>query len=289
MRSFLVTLALVSAATAQDRDFSKVEIKATHVAGSVWMLEGAGGNIAATVGDDGIALVDDQFAPLVPKIRAALAKQSPKPIRFVINTHWHFDHTGSNALMAETAAILAHENVRKRLASGGTVFGRKNEPAPPPALPVVTFAEGLTLHWNGEDIRVVHVHPGHTDGDSVVFFAKANVVHLGDDYVTIGFPIIDRDSGGSFRGLIAALDEVIPRLPEGAKIIPGHGPLSTVDDVKRWRATLADILAAVEKARQSGKKVDVSVLDPWAPTLGQGFVKAADLLETILQESKGPR
>ena len=289
MRALLLALSVSAAATAQMPDLSKVEIKATHVGGSVWMLEGSGGNIAATVGDDGVVIVDDQFAPLAPKIRAALAKQSPKPVRFVINTHWHFDHTGGNAVFAETAAILAHANVRKRLLTGGTIIGHDFPPSPPAALPVITFDQGLTLYWNGEEIRVLHLPPGHTDGDSAVLFTKAKVVHLGDDFVTYGFPVVDRAAGGSVRGLIAALDEILPQLPPDAKVIPGHGPLSTVADVKKFRATLADMVAAVERAQKSGKKVDASVLDPWTPALGHGFLKAEDFLQLILQDTPAVR
>src|SRR5207253_8118733 len=187
-------------AAAQQPDFSKVEIKATHVAGSVWMLEGSGGNIAVSSGEDGLVMVDDQFAPLLPKIKAALAKISPKPVRFLINTHWHFDHVGGNAGMAETAAILAHENVRKRMLVGGELMTFKIEPAEPRALPILTYQRDVTLWLNGEPVRAVHVPPGHTDGDTVVFFTKSNVVHMGDDLIATGFPIIDLQSGGSARG-----------------------------------------------------------------------------------------
>src|SRR5438874_10575718 len=153
MRRLWVAAVLASsAALAQQQDFSKVEIKATHVAGSVWMLEGTGGNIGVSAGDDGIVMVDDQFAPLVPKIKAALAKISQKPVRFLLNTHWHFDHVGGNAGMADTAAILAHENVRKRMLAGAEFpdFKLKIEPAQPRALPILTFREGVSLWLNGE-------------------------------------------------------------------------------------------------------------------------------------------
>ncbi len=200
MRSFVMAMLLAAAAAAQEQDFSKVEVKATRIAGNVFILKGAGGNIAATVGEDGVAIVDDQFAPLAPKIHAALAQLSPKPVRFVINTHWHGDHTGGNALFSDTAAILAQTNVRKRLIAGTKMVGREFPPAPPAALPVVTFEQGLSLWWNGEEIRAIHVVPGHTDGDTVVWFTKSNVVHFGDDFVTYGFPFIDVQSGGSVVG-----------------------------------------------------------------------------------------
>lgn len=276
---FFVVAALP--ALAQRQDLAKVEIKATHVAGSVWMLKGAGGNIAATVGDDGIAIVDDQFAPLAPKIRAALAAFSTKPVRFVVNTHWHSDHTGGNASFADTATIIASANVRKRLASGGDVRGKRVEPSPAAALPVVTFEQGLTLHFNGEEVRAIALRPGHTDGDTAVWFVKSNVVHLGDDFVTYGFPFVDVDSGGSVRGMIGALDELVARIPKDAKVIPGHGTLSNLDDVRRFARSLEEMLAAVEKAP---KPVDAKVLAPWASWNGD-FVKADDFLKVLLREA----
>src|SRR5438067_3049304 len=257
MKRLWVAAALASsAASAQQEDFSKVEIKATQVAGSVWMLAGSGGNIAVSAGDDGIVMVDDQFAPLLPKIKAALAKISQKPVRFLVNTHWHFDHVGGNAGMADTAAILAHENVRKRMLAGAEMLGRKIEPAEPRALPILTYQRDVTIWLNGEPVRALHVPPGHTDGDTVVFFTKSNVVHMGDDFVTYGFPYVDLDSGGSVRGMIAALDEVLPQIPKDAKIIPGHGPISTVEDVRKFRAKLDEIVAIVERGLKSGKSVE---------------------------------
>ncbi len=176
MKRLCLAAVLASApAFAQQQDFSKVEIKATQVAGSVWMLEGSGGNIGVSAGEDGIVMVDDQFAPLVPKIKAALAKISQKPVRLLLNTHWHFDHVGGNAGMADTAAILAHENVRKRMQAGAEMFGRKIEPAEPRALPVITYQRDVTIWLNGEPVRALHVPPGHTDGDTVVFLSRDTV------------------------------------------------------------------------------------------------------------------
>ena len=286
MRTLIPALVLAAAALpafGQEQDFSKVEVKATRVSGNVFMLEGAGGNIAAIVGDDGIAMVDCQYAPLAPKIHAALAKLSPKPVRFLINTHFHGDHTGGNAAFADTAAIFASANVRKRLESGGVhpLTGKPVPPAPAAALPVVTFAEGLTLHFDGEEIRTLALRPGHTDGDSAVWFVKANVVHLGDDFVTYGFPFVDVANGGTVKGMIGALDELLTRIPADAKIIPGHGPLSTVADVRKFARSLEEMLAAVAKAK---KPVDAQVLAPWAPW-GKGFIKAEKFLPLLVQEA----
>jgi cyclase len=290
-----ISLLLVSfAALAQQQDLSKVEVKATHVAGSVYMLQGSGGNIAASVGEDGIVLVDAEFAPLVPKIKAALRQISPKPVRFLINTHWHFDHTGGNAGMADTATILAHENVRKRMMAGADMpaLKLKIDPAEPRALPILTFHDGVSLWLNGEPVRALHVQPGHTDGDTVVFFTKSNVVHLGDDFVTYGFPFVDLNSGGSVRGMVAALDELIPQIPADAKVIPGHGPLSTVADVKKFRSTLDEIVALVAKNLKAGKTVEQmakeNLLAPYAAWQG-GFVKPEQFIATVVKDlQSGP-
>ncbi len=288
-RLSLATVLAASAAFAQQQDFSKVEITAAQVAGSVWMLKGSGGNIAVSVGDDGIVMVDDQFAPLVPKIKAALGKISQKPVRFLINTHWHFDHVGGNAGMADTAAILAHENVRKRMQIGGEVpaFNMKIEPAEPRALPVVTYQHDLTIWLNGEPVRALHVPPGHTDGDTVVFFTKSNVVHMGDDFVTYGFPFVDLDNGGSVRGMIGAIDELLPQIPPDAKIIPGHGPLSTVADLKKFRNRLDEIVALVARGLKSGKTVEqmqkeklLAPYDDW----NAGFVKADQFIAMVARD-----
>jgi cyclase len=289
MRTFAMAMLLAAAAAAQEQDFSKVEVKATRVAGNVFFLKGAGGNIAASVGEDGVAIVDDQFAPLAAKIHAALAQLSPKPVRFVINTHWHFDHTGGNALFSDTAAIFAQANVRKRLIAGGKLIGREIPPAQPAALPVVTFEQGVSLWWNGEEIRAIHLVPGHTDGDTVVWFTKRNVVHFGDDFVTYGFPFIDVQSGGSVVGLVAALDSILPQIPKDAKIIPGHGEVSTVDEVRKFRSALDEMVSAVRKGLAAGKSVEQlkkdHVLAAWEPTWGgKGkFVSADDFIGTIAQ------
>ena len=295
--SALAVLLAAAPAAAQDRDFSKVEIKVTKVAGSVYMLEGAGGNIAASVGEDGIVIVDDQFAPLVEKIRAALKGIADKPVRFVINTHLHFDHTGGNAAFSSSSTIIAQENVRKRMASGGSAGNLASvkfdsEPAPKEALPIITFARDVALHLNGEEIRVIHFPHGHTDGDSVVYFAGSNVAHLGDDFVTYGFPFIDLGSGGSVDGMIAALEEVLPKLPADVKIIPGHGPLSKVADVQRFITMLKETRAAVQKAIDAGKTLDQmkqdKVLEPWSKWSGS-FISADAFLDTLHNDLTGKK
>jgi cyclase len=287
MRALALTLLAAAAASAQERDFSKVEVQATKVSGNVYVLTGAGGNIGATVGDDGVAIVDDQFAPLAPKIHAALQKLSPTPVRFVINTHWHGDHTGGNAAFADTASILAHANVRKRLSTGGKNRFQDIPPATGAALPVVTFEQGLSLWWNGEEIRAIHPGRGHTDGDSVIWFTKSKVVHMGDDYFAGMFPFVDLTSGGSVVKLIEAIDVIVGQVPADAKVIPGHGPVSTVPELRKFRGMLDEVVGAVRKGLAAGKSVDQlrkdNVLAPWADW-GKGFMKADDFLAIVAED-----
>src|SRR5947207_4923306 len=216
-----------AAMTQQQPDFSKVQIKTTKVSGNIYLLEGQGGNIAASVGEDGIVTVDDQFAPLADKIQAALKelKITDKPVRFVINTHYHGDHTGGNVPFNNAGStLIAQDNVRKRLESGGIAGNggsvrMENKPAPKAALPIITFEHDVHGHLNGEGIRAPHFPAGHTDGDSIIFFPKNNVVHMGDDFVRYGFPFIDVTSGGSVQGMIAATEKATAQWPAEVKVI----------------------------------------------------------------------
>jgi len=255
MRNALVILAvsLAASAFAQQQDFSKVEMKVVKITDSVYMLQGAGGNIGVSVGNDGIVIIDDEFAPLVPKIRQALKAITTKPVKYIINTHYHGDHTGGNAAFSHDGPIIAHDNARKRLESGTkTAFGTV-PPAPKDALPIVTFNDRATLHVNGEDLRLVHLPHGHTDGDVMVIFTKSNVVHLGDDYFLGSFPFVDLDNGGSVRGLIANLDQIYPTLDEDVKIIPGHGGLGDKPNINEWMNMLKGTVAIMNEAIQRGE------------------------------------
>jgi cyclase len=277
-------LAAIAVAEAR-QDFSNVEIKVSKVAGSVYMLEGSGGNIGVSVGEDGIVLVDDQFAPLAPKIKSALKGISNKPVKFVINTHFHGDHTGGNAQFGTDATIIAHDNVRKRLEEGGAVLGNAVPPAPKEALPVITFNDRATVHLNGEDIRAIHFPNGHTDGDSVIFFPKSNVVHMGDDFVTYGFPFVDVGNGGSISGMIAGVEKVLTMVPEDVKIIPGHGAISTPADVRKYVEMLKDTRALVAKAAADGKTADQMKADHVLSKyeeFGKGFIKTDAWIDLLL-------
>ena len=297
MREISAALLLLAMAVvvAQDRDFSKVQIKVSKVAGSVYMLEGAGGNIGASVGEDGIVVVDDQYAPLADKIQAALKGITDRPVRFIINTHYHSDHTGGNEFFQKQAPIIAHDNVRKRLETGSTAGNGGSvkmdmKPSPRAALPIITFDHDVTVHLNGEDIRALHVPAGHTDGDSVIYFPKSNVVHMGDDFVTYGFPFIDVDGGGSIDGMISGVENAIAQLPADVKIIPGHGPVSNLNDVRAFLKMLKETRAAVDHAIESrmtlAQMKENKILDPWKKYSGD-FISSDVFLETVYNSLTG--
>jgi glyoxylase-like metal-dependent hydrolase (beta-lactamase superfamily II) len=251
------------------------------------MLEGSGGNIGVSVGDDGIAIVDDQFAPLAPKIREALKGITDKPVKFVLNTHFHGDHTGGNAAFGTEATIIAHENVRKRLKDGGAVLGGEVKPALKEALPIITFNDKASVHLNGEEIRAIHFPNGHTDGDSVIFFTQANVVHMGDDFVTYGFPFVDAGNGGSVGGMIAGCEKVLSMTPADVKIIPGHGPLSGQADLRKYVDMLKDTRSLVAEAAKSGKTTDDMKKDHLLAKyddLGKGFIKSDAWIDLLYAE-----
>lgn len=292
MRRMMVLCAVLSlclltgSAPAQQQDFAKVEIKVQPVAGSVYMLEGAGGNIGVSVGSDGVLIIDDQFAPLADKIRAALRSINPGPLKFVLNTHWHGDHTGGNPAFGTEAPIIAHDNVRRRL-TGELPPATPNPNAQPMAkegLPVITYAQSASVHFNGEEIRLIHFPKGHTDGDTVIYFTKSNVVHMGDDMMTGRFPFVDFSSGGSVEGLERNIGEVIKMLPPGVKVIPGHGPLATLDDVKAYHQVLQETIEIVRKQMKQKKSLDEikkQGLPDKYKDWGSGFIKTDRWIETI--------
>ena len=288
MKKLLVpaVLLLFAISVTAQTDFSKVEIKVTKVAGNVYMLEGAGGNIGVSVGDDGILIVDDQFAPLADKIRAALKGIADKKLRFILNTHWHGDHTGGNEAFGPEAPVIAHDNVRKRMATEqkSEFFKRTTPASPKEALPVITFNQNLTVYFNGEEIRAIHFPHGHTDGDSVIFFSTSNVVHLGDDFFAGRFPFVDLESGGSVEGLTKNIAEIITKIPAGAKLIPGHGPLSTIEDLMNYHnmlVTTSDIVRAKIKAGKTLEQIKSEGLPDTWKSWGTGFIKTDMWLEIV--------
>jgi glyoxylase-like metal-dependent hydrolase (beta-lactamase superfamily II) len=288
MRTILIIVLLLAfpvLAIAQD-DYSKVEIKATKVSGNVYMLEGSGGNIGVSIGVDGILIVDDEFAPLAEKIKAALKNLGEGKLKFILNTHWHVDHTGGNAPLGKEATIIAHDNVRKRLSTEQRLeFFKQTVPASPSeAWPVITFDQSLSVHFNGEEIKVIHFPHGHTDGDSVIFFTTSNVVHMGDDFFAGRFPFVDLDSGGSVQGMAKNVGEIIPKLPAGVKLIPGHGPISTIDDLKAYHRMLLETTEIVRKkiaAKKSLEQVKKEGLPAAWKSWGEGFVKTDQWLELV--------
>jgi len=281
-------------ARAQMGDPAKVTLKTTPIGGGISVIEGAngfaGGNVAVSVGADGVFIVDDELQPMSAKLKAAVAALSKKPVRFVINTHWHADHAGGNPAMgAAGAVIVAHDNVRKRLAVDQTInFGgqvRTIAATPPEGLPVVTFGDDVTLHLNGDDVHVIHVPPAHTDGDSIVHFAAANVIHMGDTFSTMGYPFVDASSGGKFDGLIAAADRALPLCNDTTKIIPGHGAVGTTADLKAWREMLIKIRDKVAALAAEHKSLDdIKAAKPTAEFDAQksgGFIKPDQIVEAV--------
>jgi glyoxylase-like metal-dependent hydrolase (beta-lactamase superfamily II) len=293
MRMIAVVVAVMSctpiAAAQPDRDpdWSKIEIKASKVAGQVYVIEGLGpefngGNIGACVGPDGVLLIDDKFAPLAPKIQAALKTVTDRPVRFLVNTHVHGDHTGGNLEMGKGATIIAHDNTRARLVKHG--WGDK-KPVPEGALPVVTFADAATVHVNGEDVRVEHIPAGHTDTDVVVFFSKSKVAHLGDDYFNGMYPFIDFNSGGTVKGYVAAVEKLLGEIPADFKIIPGHGPVSGTAELRAYLAMLKDVSGSVEAGIKAGKTLaEIQASKPTAKqdaVFGHGFFTGEQFVEEL--------
>lgn len=274
----LLASLLSVAAIAQDR-FANVEIKTTPLGGSAYMLVGSGGNIGVSAGDDGLLIVDDQFEPLAEKIAAALKEINQSPVRYVVNTHYHGDHTGGNAWFKENqdATIFAHNNVRVRMTLGAD--------AKPSSFPVVTYEQGLKFHFNGDTIHLKHLNKGHTDGDSVVFFEEANVLHAGDLYFNGFFPFIDIASGGSVPGFIDSIEQLVNLINENTKVIPGHGELSNKSELKDYLNMLyatRDAVASM-KFRQGltlEQAIEKGLDDKWAPW-GNFFIKEDRWITTL--------
>jgi cyclase len=285
----LVAIAVAAAPAVAQTNYDTVQVRPQNLAPGVYRLTGAGGNIGLAVGEDAVFVIDDQFAPLTPKILAAIAAITPKPVRFVVNTHWHFDHTGGNENMGKTGAVIvAHDNVRRRMAAGQLIeaVGRTDPPAPKGALPVVTFAEGVTFHINGDSVAVVHMPPAHTDGDALVYFTKANVLHTGDMFVSAGLPFVDLSSGGSINGVVGAADRVIAMTNATTKIIPGHGPIADRARVMAWRDALVALRDRMRTEIRAGKTVEqvlaANIAAPYASQFPGGHERFVRILHQEL-------
>ena len=288
----LAALAFARPLQAQ-QNFDAVQVTAQQLAPRVYALFGSGGNMGLLVGDDGAVLIDDQYAPLSDKIKAAIARLTDKPVRFILNTHLHGDHTGGNEAFGKSGAVIvAHDNVRKRLSTPqfSQRFNRTTPPAPAAALPVVTFAEDLTLHLDGDSIRVVHVPPAHTDGDAFIYFAKANVIHMGDTFTNGSYPFVDVGSGGTIDGYLTAADRVLAIANDQTKIIPGHGAVATKAELQEYRrvvGTIRDRIAAMVK--QGKSLTEVAAAKPtaeWDAAWGKGFMTPDVFLDIVYNDLK---
>lgn len=279
-RKFTGTLAAISMAVglgafAQDDRFAAVTINTVPVTDSISMLVGSGGNIGVSAGADGILIIDDQYAPLATKIKTALAALGSDTPKFLLNTHFHGDHTGGNADFGAASVIVAHENVRSRLSS---------ENAPAVALPVVTFDDNVTVHFNGEDITLIHMPRGHTDTDSVVMFEGSNVIHMGDHFFNGGFPFVDLANGGTVQGYINNLEKALSWIQDDTQVIPGHGALATKADLLNFYNVVKDTSTAirVKKSLQMSKEEIVAEgLGAEYASWGQGFINEQRWIETV--------
>lgn len=264
---------------------TQVNFKLEKVNGSVYVLFGRGGNIGVSYGDDGLMTIDTQFANIADKLKEQLRTLGTDKPKFVFNTHFHGDHTGGNPVFGRDAIIIAHDNVRKRLLS--TVNPRTGQPKNPMAkvgLPMITFGTSLSVFFNGERVKAVHFKHGHTDGDTVVFFTGSNVVHLGDDFFVGRFPFVDLSGGGSVEGLVRNIGSLIQMIPADAKLIPGHGPVSTLDDLRDYHSMLVETTIIVRKQMKARKTLDqikAAGFPEKFKQAGSGFINQNAWIETI--------
>jgi glyoxylase-like metal-dependent hydrolase (beta-lactamase superfamily II) len=291
LATLVMTAALLAPPALHAQDYSKVEIKAEKLNDTTWMLVGAGGNIGLSAGADAVFLIDDQFAPLAPKIKAAIAAITSKPVQFLLNTHFHFDHTGGNEAFGSSGTlIVAHDNVRKRMTSDQLIsfVGNSSEQkaSPKAALPVVTVPASISFHINGEEVQAFHAPRAHTDGDLIVHFKGGDVVHMGDVFFNGSYPFIDTGSGGTADGMVAAHDRVIALATDKTKIIPGHGPLADKVALQRTRNMIATVAQRIKDLRLSGKTDEqVRAAKPAADydeLWGKGFIKPDAFVQMML-------
>lgn len=288
-KTLFVSTVLLFAAHTVAQDAAKIEIKTEKLSDTTYMLTGQGGNIGLSLGEDAVFVIDDQFAPLTPKIKEAVAALTNKPVQFVLNTHHHFDHTGGNENFGkEGALIVAHDNVRKRMSSEQLIgfLGMKQAASPKAALPVVTFAGNVTFHINGDEVVAFHVPRAHTDGDVIIHFRNSDVIHMGDVYFNGFYPFIDSASGGTADGVIAAVDAVLAIATDRTKIIPGHGALSNKAELSTYRNLLATVTQRIKDLRMAGKTdAEIKATKPAAefdPKYGGGFIKSGRFIDMML-------
>jgi len=276
MRIYICVILLFVSLAVKAQNFDSVMIKTTKVAGSVYMLEGSGGNIGVLIGNDGVILVDDQFAPLAEKIKKAIATISDKPIRFIVNTHFHGDHSDGNKVFGgEGSIIVAHENVRKRLSADHffTSFKQEQKAMSYEGLPKITFAESLNFNMNGETVQVIHIKKAHTDGDAAIYFKESNVLHTGDVFVRYGLPFIDDDGGGTIDGMINGADQMLKMINDETKIIPGHGQIGSKKDLLEYKNLLQTIRKRIADGIKAGKTVDQIISSDPTKEFKTGFDK----------------
>lgn len=286
LRAATLFAAVISASSlnAAETDFDAIQITSALVAGKIHMLQGNGGNIGLSLGEDGVLIVDDQFAPLSDKIKAKITSLGGDAPKYVLNTHWHGDHSGGNENFADKATIVAHDNVYVRIADPANM-------RVPAALPDLTFNSGLTMHFNGEEIRLIHLPHGHTDGDTAIWFTGANVIHMGDEYVVGGFPFLDLESGGSAAGLVENHKKILAMIPDDIKIIPGHGPLSTKAEMTAWITAVEDSTRIITDQMAGGKKLP-AILAQGLPeqydSMGGGFISEEAYITAVFTSSSSP-
>jgi glyoxylase-like metal-dependent hydrolase (beta-lactamase superfamily II) len=276
---------------AQPTDWDAVQMRTEPVAEGVWLITGRGGDVGVSAGADGVLLIDGQYAQLTGKLLAAVKTISDQPVRWVLNTHWHGDHVGGDANLRRAGALVfAHENVRRRMAADQYIatFDRKVPASPPEALPLMTFSDSVTFHINGDTLVIAHVPPAHTDGDAVVWFRRADVLHTGDLFFNGTFPVIDVSNGGSIDGMIRACDLLLAGVGPGTRIIPGHGPLAGKAELKAFRDMLASVRAKVWPLVTSGRTREEAVaarpIDDIGAVWGKGFITGDAFVKTVFDD-----
>ena len=277
IKSFFLglSLSLLAFSSAAQNQFENVTIDTVSVAGNISMLIGQGGNIGVSAGSDGILIIDDQFAPLAGRIKTAIEALGSDVPKFLLNTHFHGDHTGGNIEFGAESLIVAHENVRMRMAAS-------DQPAV--ALPVVTFDDDVTIHFNGEDVTLIHMPNGHTDTDSVVMFSESNVIHMGDHFFNGGFPFVDLANGGTVQGYLSNLERALSWIGDDTAVIPGHGPLATKSDLLNFYNVVKDTSTAIRvmKSQRMNKEETVAEgLGDEYVSWGQGFINEQRWIETV--------